>query len=131
MNNLTRYLSTLLLLVASFTVVLNASAQADVAETPQKRFAVRFTTGPNWDHARPFNEQQHAREHSANLGKLRREGKIIVGARFGEVGLIVLSAGTEDEARAMIEQDPAVKAGIFNYQLDAFAVFYGGELKTD
>ena len=52
-------------------------------------------------------------EHSAKLKKLRDEGRIRIGARYGEVGLVVLGAASIDEARAWIDADPAIRGGTF------------------
>lgn len=89
-------------------------------------FAVEFKTGPNWDAAKPPQEQAEFRAHSANLKKLRDQGSLVLGARYADKGLVVLSAASEAEAHAMVQQDPSVKAGTFAYQLNEFRVFYGG-----
>ncbi|HRQ66057.1 MAG TPA: YciI family protein [Xanthomonadaceae bacterium] len=89
-------------------------------------FAVEFRTGPNWDHERPAHEQSWFREHSANLRRLRENGSLILGARYADKGLVVLSAISEDEAHAMVRRDPSVEHGVFRYELHRFMVFYPG-----
>jgi uncharacterized protein YciI len=105
-----------------------ASAPLSAAATSKPLFAVEFRTGPQWNAALPPGQQAFMREHSANLKRLRDEGRIRVGARYGEVGLIVLEAASLDEVRSWIDADPAVKAGTFRYELHPLAVFYGGSL---
>jgi uncharacterized protein YciI len=109
---------------AAFAQVAPASAAA--AMPAKNLFAVEIRTGPQWNAALPPGQQPLMREHSANLRKLRDEGRIRIGARYGEVGLVVLEAATIDEARAWIEADPAMRAGTFRFEIHPFGVFYGG-----
>ena len=99
---------------------------ASAASPAKSLFAVEIRTGPQWNAALPPGQQPLMREHSANLRKLRDEGRIRIGARYGEVGLVVLEAATIDEARAWIEADPAVRAGTFRFEIHPFSVFYAG-----
>ncbi|MDP9190175.1 MAG: hypothetical protein M3P06_00540 [Acidobacteriota bacterium] len=96
------------------------------AEAKLPLFIVHFTTGPAWVEGKPFPEQQHAREHSANLQRLRGRGSILIGARYGETGMVILRAESEESARAEIDQDPAVKSGTFQYTLSELRPFYNG-----
>lgn len=96
------------------------------AEAKLPLFIVHFTTGPAWVEGKPFPEQQHAREHSANLQRLRGRGSILIGARYGETGMVILGAESEESARAEIDQDPAVKSGTFQYTLSELRPFYNG-----
>jgi hypothetical protein len=48
----------------------------------------------------PAHEQSWFREHSANLRRLREDGSLVLGARYADKGLVVLSAVSEDEAHA-------------------------------
>jgi uncharacterized protein YciI len=91
-----------------------------------KTFAVEFRTGPGWDKAKPPGEQKHFADHSANLRKLRQEGRIVLGARYGEVGLVLLRAADEAEARALLAADPSLAAGVFTAQIHPFSAFMGG-----
>lgn len=121
---------TLLAALAGFTpqaVQAQPRPEADGTLPPDKHlFAVELRTGAAWDAAKPPQEQAHFREHAANLARLRREGHLLLGARYGDKGLVVLMAGGEAEARAMIEADPAVQARVFAYELHPMAPFYPG-----
>jgi len=109
--------------------VAQSIGSALVGELQAKLFAVEFKTGPRWVASKQPHEQEHFREHSANLRKLREQGSLVLGARYGEKGLIVLAAESESAARAMIEQDPSVLNGVFSYELHPFLVFYGGAVQ--
>lgn len=102
------------------------AAQTPPAAPAPRLFAVTFTTGPAWDAAKPPAEQAHFREHSANLARLRREGLLLLGARYADKGLIILRAESEEAVRAQLVPDPSVAAGVFHAQVDAFNPFYHG-----
>ena len=93
-------------------------------------FAVEIKVGPEWDASKPPNEQPHFREHSANLKRLRDAGALIMGARYSDIGLVVVAAETEAQARTMLSEDPSFKAGIFKYEIYPFNVFYSGTLNA-
>jgi len=93
-------------------------------------FAVQIRTGDRWDAAKPPQEQLHFRDHSANLKRLREAGNLIMGARYSDVGLIILAAESETQARAMMDEDPSFEAGIFRYEVHHFSVFYPGSLQA-
>jgi uncharacterized protein YciI len=102
------------------------TASAPAAGPAKHLFAVEIRTGPQWNVALPPGQQALMREHSAHLRKLRDEGRIRFGARYGEVGLVVLEATTIGEARAWVEADPSMRGGTFRFEIFPFSVFYGG-----
>lgn len=103
------------------------AASAPAAAKPLL-FAVEFRIGANWNTSLSPGQQAFMREHSANLKKLRDDGRIRFGARYGEVGLMVLEAASIEEARAWIEADPAVKSGTFRFEIQPLSIIYGGTL---
>lgn len=92
-------------------------------------YAVEFRTGPRWVEGKPPPEQAYFREHSANLRKLREQGVLVLGARYGDKGFVLLAAENAEAARALVDADPAVQHGTFVYDLQAFSVFYGGTVQ--
>ena len=101
-----------------------APAQGSAPDAPL--FAVEFRTGPGWDPAKSAAEQAHFREHSANLARLRKEGRVVVGARYSDKGFIVMSGSTADDVRALLDADPAVQQRVFDVEVNEFFVFYAG-----
>lgn len=93
---------------------------------PPKLWAVRLTTGPAWDSAKSPNEQPGMKEHGANIARMRREGHVVLGARFGEVGLIVLRVPDEAAVQAQFAPDPTIATGVFKLQVDVFSPFAHG-----
>jgi len=103
------------------------SAAAQTAASPAATlFAVEFRTGARWDTSKEAQEQLHFREHSANLKRLRDEGRLLLGARYSDKGLIVVSAATEDDVRLEIARDPSIEAQVFQYEVHPFQLFYSG-----
>ena len=94
--------------------------------TPPRLFAVRLSTGAAWDAAKSPNDQTGMKEHSANIARLRREGTLVLGARFGELGLLVLRLPDEATVRTQLAPDPTVGNGVFKVQIDAFSPFAHG-----
>src|SRR5687767_740669 len=75
-------------------------------------FAVTFRTGPAWEAGKPPGEQRHFKDHSANIGKLKSEGRLVVGGRFSDVGLLLVRAASQEEAQSLVDRDPSVAAGV-------------------
>jgi uncharacterized protein YciI len=111
-----RWLAVLALVVAAGTT----AAQPP----PASLFVVHFETGPSWNKSLAPSDQPGFREHSANLNRLRKEGTIVFGARYGDLGMIFLKAEALDAAQALIEADPGVQSGIVSYRIAPLRVFY-------
>ena len=107
-----------------FTLLLLAMPAGVADDAPASHFIVHFSSGPAWDPARSPGEQPGFREHSANLNRLRSDGKILFGARYDDYGMLVVKAGSADAATALFADDPGVQSGIFEYQVAALNVFY-------
>ncbi|WP_235925662.1 YciI family protein [Pontibacter burrus] len=65
---------------------------------------------------------QYFRGHMENIGKLVKEGKLVVAGPLGKNdknyrGIFILNAKTVEEARKMVETDPAVQAKVFDVEL--------------
>jgi uncharacterized protein YciI len=127
-------LRTSLLLVCLVLSVAAAFAQTPAppspAAAPAPLYVAVFKTGPKWDPAKPPNEQTAFRDHSAHLARLRAAGTIVMGARYADVGLVVVSAANETEARQLFEADPSISAGTFALEVYRFSVFYPGTVGT-
>lgn len=106
------------------------STAAASAAAPLVLFVVHLTTGPAWDASKPPSEQPGMREHSANLARLRSEGKIIIGARYkdsqADKGMIVLRLASRAEVEAEFAKDPMVVEKRFIADIAEFRPFYDG-----
>lgn len=112
---------------ALFTLLALAGLAVNVpamASDAPPLLVVHFTTGPNWQPDLPPQQQTGFVEHSANLRRLRDAGRIHFGARYGKYGMIFLAADSVEAARAELDADPGVVAGIFTYEVAPMSVFY-------
>jgi len=107
-------------------IVLCCAALLAQPVMAQTVFAVEFKTGPRWDKAKQAHEQAHFADHSANLKKLREQGRLLIGARYADKGLLLITAESAEELRLLIEADPAVVHQVFVYDIHPFNVFYPG-----
>lgn len=89
-------------------------------------YAVRLTSGPAWDSSKSPNAQAGMAEHSANIARLRRAGTLVHGARFGELGLLVLRLPDEPAVHAALAPDPTIATGVFKIQIDVYTPFAHG-----
>ena len=71
--------------------------------------------GPKWTADRTPEVEKLQADHMANINALAKAGKLVIAGPFenaGEnAGVFVFKAGTIDEAKALADSDPAVKAG--------------------
>ena len=103
-----------------------APSAAPASPLAKRTFALVFRTGPAWDKAKAPNAQAHFADHSANIRKLREEGRLLVGGRFSDQGLLIVEAKDEAEARTFVERDPSVQAGTFTAEVHAWSTFAPG-----
>ena len=93
-------------------------------------YAVVVRTGPSWDPAKAPPAQLHFKEHSANIRRLGAEGKLALGGRFGDMGMLIVRAGSEAEARALFDPDPSIAAGTFRLEVHEWRTFAPGCVGT-
>ena len=62
--------------------------------------------------------------HFSNMSRLAEEGKLVLAGPFIEGGdkrgLFVFDVETIEEAEELVKTDPAIKAGVFEYELTKF-----------
>ena len=103
-----------------FPLLLALLAPADTV------YAVTIRTGPAWDQSKPSNEQIHFRTHSQNLFKLKQEGRIVLGGRYGDVGLFLVRAANEAEARGLFAADSSLTRGVFRAEFQVWRTIFDG-----
>ncbi len=130
-------------LAVGVAIVFNASAAAPAAPpNPAPAggelqvleslplYIVQLTTGPAWDQAKDADEQPGFREHSQNLARMRREGLLLLGARYKDAvadkGMLILRVTDAAAALAQFAQDPMVRDKRFNIDITEFQPFFEG-----
>jgi hypothetical protein len=71
-------------------------------------FVVLRRVGPQWDPARPMEEQPGWDEHAAYMDSLVQDGFVVLGGPLADEVRVVLAieAASEDEVRATLADDP-------------------------
>ena len=80
-----------------------------------KQYVMAFLKrGPNRDRSKEESDKLQ-RAHMDNIGRLAEEGKLVLAGPFmseGDLrGIYIFDVKTEEEAKALVDTDPAIKAG--------------------
>ena len=74
-----------------------------------------YRKGPDWVPSTTDAHKKLQAEHLAHIGKMADTGKLILAGPFGDNsdlrGMLIFRVDSAEEAKALAEQDPAVKAG--------------------
>lgn len=113
LTNCTHQKTSELVIISSYDSLLAKKLGAD--KYGMKAYVMAFLKkGPN----RPTDSTERAnlqKAHLKNIGRLANEGKLIVAGPFlddQEIrGIYIFNVSTVDEAKALTETDPAIKAG--------------------
>src|SRR5688572_4840252 len=108
------------LLISTFAV------GAEEPAATERLFLVEFTVGEKWVKEKAPHEQAYFAEHSANLKRLRTEGKLLLGGRYSDKGIIIVKLASEEEVRAEIWKDLSVANKTFTASIYPFGPFYDG-----
>ena len=115
-------------LVALFAaVIVSSAARAEGPNTgpggyEMTTYYVGFLyRGTKWTPEETAETRKLQEEHMANIQKMAAEGKLLIAGPFtdnGDLrGLYVFRAASMEEAKALAESDPAVKAGRLRFEL--------------
>jgi uncharacterized protein YciI len=113
------------LLLAALAAAATAStaASAGAARAPEEVGGFEMTTyqvaflrrGPAWTPGETPELQKLQEAHMAHIRAMGESGKLLVAGPFSDGGdlrgMFIFRSDTLEEARALAEQDPAVKAG--------------------
>jgi len=111
-----RILCAAALLAAAGIIVAAGLAVAGPDDYEMATYQVGFyRKGPNWTPGSTPELQKLQSEHHAHIGKMAETGKLIIAGPFADGGdlrgMLIFRVETPEEAKALAEQDPAVKAG--------------------
>jgi uncharacterized protein len=96
----------------------------------RKQFAYVLRLAPRLRDEKNWTERDTAAvgRHFRRLQQLHREGKVILAGKTlddadeSQFGLVIFEADSEEEARRIMEEDDAVRAGIMTARLFPFRV---------
>ncbi len=116
--------------IAIFIGAIGSIAFVAIKKEQKKNlFVVIYSTGSGWNASKPPNEQLYFTAHSQRLQLLRKENKILIGARYSDKGMIVMTGDTEAEIKEIVFADSAVISKTFNAEVYPYNVFYYGCLQ--
>lgn len=85
--------------------------------------------GPKWAPEATGDAKRMTREREAFLGRLKASGKLAAAGPFTDAGelreMLVLQVASPEEAKALMENDPLVKAGILSLEVHPWWVAKG------
>jgi len=86
---------------------------------------VILKTGPNDKNITDEKERSELfKGHFANMNRLAKESKLVLAGPLMEDkpkrGLLIFNVKTIEEAEALVNTDPAVKAGVFDYDMTKY-----------
>lgn len=121
-----RVLASVLVLLA----LCGAALSQESKKTEQKQFIYVLKLTPRLLDEKNWTEQdnQIVGRHFRRLQQLYKEGRVLLAGRTlnesepSQFGIVVFEAASEDEARALMEADDAVKEKIMTAQLFPFRV---------
>ena len=77
--------------------------------------------GPSWSPQETEESRKLQEAHLANIQRLAKEGRLVIAGPFldgGDLrGLYVFRVASEEEAKSLVETDPAVRAGRLRFEL--------------
>ncbi len=129
MKNLITYLFALTLPVLAFTAF--RSDEPKEGEMKQY-FFVMLSKGPNRTHDSTTVAKIQA-GHMANIEQLVKDDKLHIAGPFGDKGdwrgIFILNVKTMEQAKALVDKDPAVIAGRLKYEIHPWWGGVGSALK--
>ena len=112
----------------------SAAGQPQSPPGPRTCYVVFLNLGPKWDVKLSPMQQAGVGDHAAYMGRLTKEGKLLVGGPFVDKAgsftatgaVLILAADSLEAARTIEENDPAVVAGLMSIaEIKPLLVFAG------
>lgn len=118
----------LFLVAAMLTLASITAFSQEAAKSSGGQFLwVLRPTAALLDEKKEAENTEVLNRHFKRLVELQKQGKVVLGGRTTQIdanalGIIIIEAGSEAEARELMENDDAVKAKLMTAQLFPFKV---------
>lgn len=105
------------------------SPRPQARQQPPVVYAVVFRQGPSWAKGKPLMEQAGIMEHLDYLDERLRAGELLMAGPFldNSGGIVLYRVKTVEEARKLVERDPAVLSGLLDYTVQPWMVAMSAE----
>lgn len=136
--------TTIFLLCTQITTAQTASADneakpesfsyqdGDTTYTMQKYFLCIYVRGEKQAESQEA-EMDLQKRHLEHISKMAEDGAVCMAGPFDNKGdkrgVLVFNTATEEQARALVDQDPKVLAGILSYEMYPWWAAKGSKLK--
>ena len=92
-------------------------------------YLVLLTRGPEWTAEKTAATERIQTAHLANIAKLHDAGKLVLAGPFTDDGnwrgIFIFKTSSIEEAKSLVENDPAVQAGRLTYEIHPWATKKG------
>jgi len=115
--------STIAALLTALTLAMEVQAnEPDTAMASKSTYLVLYRPGPAWPAGAPVSALP-LRDHASYMLSLYKQGALKMAGPLTDNagGAVVLEVQSETVAREIVLEDPAVKAGLFVYELHPWA----------
>jgi uncharacterized protein YciI len=104
----------MLALAAAAAVAPQLALGQAAGPPPRRYFALMHTPGPAWDHAKGFRDQTGIAAHVGYMSGVFDQKQLVLGGPFLDEsgGMMILDVATLEDAQAIANGDPTVKAGL-------------------
>jgi uncharacterized protein YciI len=114
-----------LLLLAAFAFPVPAIAADETKPSPPPEmvtyYFVLLVRGPKWTPEKTAETAKIQEGHMANMQAMHEAGKLALAGPFADTGnwrgIFVLKTASLEEAKSLVEKDPAIKAGRLAFEI--------------
>lgn len=107
--------------------------EGDTTNVMKQYFMAIYLKGPNRENMSKDEVEEINKGHLANISKYAATGQITAAGPFGDDtekrGILIFDVETQEEAEAILKEDPAVKAGRLIYEIHPWWAAKGTILK--
>src|SRR6185295_3946309 len=106
----------------SFLLLVSLSQAQEKDKPKEDHKMVQFQMailkkGPNWEATKAEERNAILKQHLGNVISMLDSGKAVIAGPFGDdtglAGIFILRSTSPEEAKTWVDNDPAVKAGLF------------------
>ena len=118
-------------IVCSISLLAQNQTSKKIEEELKEYYFVMLKKGPNRDQSKATADSIQ-KGHMAHINKMAEAGNLCIAGPFGDDGewrgILIFKTKTLQEAKNLVEQDPAVKSGRLSYEAHPWWSMKGAKL---